>query len=159
MKMFKSWIAVIALILGCEYFIFEAGFLVELWSKDITKLSFVIIGLVFYRIYKLGSMARRYDDFQRITQLEIDEGFAAADLMMSIGMVGTIIGFIVMTGSFTKVDLTDVANISQLFDLATNGMSTALYTTLAGLIGSIFTKVIYGFAENKLIREGALEKK
>jgi len=57
-------------------------------------------------------------------------------------MVGTVTGFLYMLG--TAFENIDVSNTQTLQDALSNmaiGMSTALYTTLTGLIASIIIKI------------------
>lgn len=63
------------------------------------------------------------------------------ETLISIGLVGTIIGFLLLFGdAFDNIDPSNVNNLkSVLADLA-SGMSTALITTLTGLVSSIVLK-------------------
>ena len=58
------------------------------------------------------------------------------------GMIGTVIGFIYMLFAvFSNIDLTDsIKMMSSLGEMA-EGMSTALLTTLMGLVSSILIKL------------------
>jgi biopolymer transport protein ExbB/TolQ len=59
-----------------------------------------------------------------------------------MGMIGTVIGFILMLGgSFESLNVADTGSVkTALTDMAL-GMSTALYTTLVGLVCSQLLKV------------------
>ena len=62
--------------------------------------------------------------------------------MLALGMIGTVAGFIIMLGSsFEGLDVENVESLKQTLTDMAIGMSTALYTTLTGLIFSQFTKV------------------
>jgi biopolymer transport protein ExbB/TolQ len=69
-------------------------------------------------------------------------GWFIAETCLGLGMVGTITGFLLMLSTtFSNIDVSDVATLQQaLADMAL-GMSTALYTTLIGLISSILIKI------------------
>jgi len=56
-------------------------------------------------------------------------------------MIGTVIGFITMLAGFANVDLSDSQSAQDLIINLGSGMSTALYTTLSGLICSLLLKV------------------
>ena len=64
------------------------------------------------------------------------------DAVISIGMIGTVIGFIYMLFAvFSNIDLTDsIKMMSSLSEMA-EGMSTALLTTLTGLVSSMLLKL------------------
>jgi hypothetical protein len=88
-----------------------------------------------------------------------DAGWFVSDLCLSCGMVGTVIGFIMMLGSFGQIDIADTANAHMIMANLSSGMAVALITTLVGLICSMAIKVqyfnlqqvynkIYGIMEN-----------
>lgn len=134
------WYIVSILLLGVSYFSFEAGLLKYLWQADISKISFLIMTIFVKSFIKLGVLLHRDNG---PTEEELDSGFEDCDQSMALGMLGTVIGFIVMTNAFAGVDIDDIQNIKQLFSIATHGMSTALLTTAAGLISSIILRASY----------------
>ena len=62
---------------------------------------------------------------------------------MKLGLLGTIIGFIIMLAPIAGIDATDRAIMKSSMSLMSDGMAIAMYTTLAGLVGSILLKVQY----------------
>jgi biopolymer transport protein ExbB/TolQ len=58
-------------------------------------------------------------------------------------MVGTVIGFIMMLSGFATLDISEIDTVQALIKELGTGMSTALYTTLAGLICSLLLKIQY----------------
>ena len=57
-------------------------------------------------------------------------------------MVGTVTGFLYMLGTaFENIDITDATTLQDALASMAKGMSTALYTTLTGLIASLIIKV------------------
>ena len=66
-------------------------------------------------------------------QSQVDFGWFVSDLCLSLGMIGTVIGFIQMLAGFAQPAEGTQALQKLLVGMA-YGMSTALYTTLAGLI-------------------------
>jgi len=70
-------------------------------------------------------------------------GAFASDTLMKLGLLGTIIGFIIMLAPIAGIDATDRAIMKSSMSLMSDGMATAMYTTLAGLVGSILLKVQY----------------
>ena len=73
----------------------------------------------------------------------IETGWFTSDLCLTVGMMGTVIGFIMMLSGFTKVDVSDVNTVQELIKSLGIGMSTALYSTLTGLICSALLKIQY----------------
>lgn len=143
---FYGWLTCLLLFLGGLYFSFEAGFLSFVWSIDASKLSFIILFLFFFAYFRLGYFLYQ----ENYTSENLDPGYEIADISMALGMLGTVIGFIIMTTSFTLVDFSNVENVKNLFALATEGMSTALYTTVFGLTSSIILRTFHYIAERRI---------
>jgi MotA/TolQ/ExbB proton channel family len=82
-------------------------------------------------------------------------GWFISDLLLSLGLLGTVIGFIVMLGPISGLDAGDQSAIKGALAAMSGGMAVALYTTLAGLIGGMLLK-IQGFlldgAVDELVR-------
>ena len=71
-------------------------------------------------------------------------GWFISDFVLTIGMIGTVSGFLLMlTGAFAGVDLTDEVAMKNVLEKMSKGMSTALYTTLFGLICGSLLKIQY----------------
>jgi hypothetical protein len=70
-------------------------------------------------------------------------GAFASDTLMKLGLLGTIIGFIIMLAPIAGIDASDRTLMKSSMGLMTDGMAIAMYTTLAGLVGSILLKVQY----------------
>jgi len=70
-------------------------------------------------------------------------GAFASDTLMKLGLLGTIIGFIIMLAPIAGLDATDRAMMKSSMGLMSDGMAIAMYTTLAGLVGSILLKIQY----------------
>lgn len=143
-NLFVTWFLSFLAMLGGAYFAFEAGFFHFVYGADVSKLCFVILALFLYGYCRLGKILF---DGHRVTSDKLDTGYEIADTSMALGMLGTVIGFIVMSSSFTSVDFSDVNNIKDLFRLATDGMSTALYTTAFGLVSNIILRASHYIAE------------
>jgi len=70
-------------------------------------------------------------------------GSFASDNLMKLGLLGTIIGFIMMLAPIAGLDAADKASVRNSMGLMSDGMAVAMYTTLSGLIGSILIKCQY----------------
>ena len=67
-------------------------------------------------------------------------GAFASDTLMKLGLLGTIIGFIIMLAPIAGLDAADSTLLKSSMGLMSDGMAVAMYTTLAGLVGSILLK-------------------
>jgi hypothetical protein len=70
-------------------------------------------------------------------------GSFASDTLMKLGLLGTIIGFIMMLAPIAGLDPNDRATIRSSMNVMSDGMAVAMYTTLAGLVGSILVRIQY----------------
>lgn len=75
-------------------------------------------------------------------------GTFTSDLSMKLGLFGTIVGFIMMLAPIAGLNTEDQTAIKSSLALMSDGMAVAMYTTLAGLVGSILIKLQYQFVES-----------
>ncbi len=66
----------------------------------------------------------------------LDIGNFWSDVLIRLGLIGTIVGFIMMLQSFVSGPAPSEENIQVLLITMSTGMGTALYTTFAGLVAS-----------------------
>ncbi len=79
-----------------------------------------------------------------------------SESILKLGLLGTIIGFILMLGPVTEITTFDVSSVQQILSKMSAGMATALYTTLAGIFGSstlAFQNLILDKGAENLINE------
>ena len=70
-------------------------------------------------------------------------GSFASDSLMKLGLLGTIIGFIIMLAPIAGLDAADKVAMKSSMGMMSDGMAVAMYTTLAGLVGSILVRIQY----------------
>src|SRR5262249_49782538 len=70
-------------------------------------------------------------------------GGFGSDTLMKLGLLGTIIGFIIMLAPIAGLDAADRVAMKSSMWLMSDGMAVAMYTTLAGLVGSILVRIQY----------------
>ena len=80
----------------------------------------------------------------------VDDGFFISDLLLKLGIVGTVIGFILMLSSLSTIDEMNLSKMNNLLLSMSGGMKVALYTTLSGLIGSILLTIQNNYFESKI---------
>lgn len=74
-------------------------------------------------------------------------GFLVADLMLKLGLLGTVVGFILMLGSLASLDGVDLNVMQGLMIEMSAGMRVALYTTLTGLTAGVLLGVQYHYLD------------
>ena len=78
-------------------------------------------------------------------RLRGSNGFGAfvSDTLMKLGLLGTVIGFIIMLAPIAGLDAADKVAMKSSMGMMSDGMAVAMYTTLAGLVGSILVRIQY----------------
>ena len=136
----KWWLIFCLTLVGmctCVYFNIHK----ELYVADVTRLSFLIISIFSCTSVWIGMKTYRVGIQQDYNQ-QSNVGWFISESCLALGMVGTVTGFLIMLGTaFANVDVSNAVTLQQaLSDMAT-GMSTALWTTLVGLVCSLIIKV------------------
>ena len=139
-KLLKWWLVFCLTLLGfgtLYYFNMHS----QLYHADVTKLSFLIIVIFMFTSVWIGR--KTYDlESTSVIDDKIDVGWFIAESCLALGMVGTVTGFLYMLGTaFENIDITDATTLQDALASMAKGMSTALYTTLTGLIASLIIKV------------------
>jgi len=66
-----------------------------------------------------------------------------ADSLIFLGLIGTVIGFILALSGIDPAAAGKVENVSAMVSMLINGMSVALYTTLVGAVFYIWLIINY----------------
>lgn len=138
------WLATVIQIIGVGLAI-NFGAIPFLLEADQTYLSFVTTGL-----WIIGSITIGYLAWKKET--DYDTPWFIAESCISVGMIGTLIGFMLMLGSsLGDVDPSNMQSMKQVISDMASGMSTALVTTLSGLVFSLFLKIQITIQEHKMV--------
>jgi hypothetical protein len=70
-------------------------------------------------------------------------GYVVADLMLKLGLLGTVIGFIFMLGSLVDLNSIDITVMQKLLAQMSGGMKVALFTTLTGMSCGVLLNMKY----------------
>jgi hypothetical protein len=81
--------------------------------------------------------------FRRRTKI----GSYGTDLLYKLGMLGTMVGFVLMLNSMGDLSNFDVDTLRGALQQMIAGMAVSLLTTIAGLIGGILLRLEYNVAD------------
>ncbi|MGH1462001.1 MAG: MotA/TolQ/ExbB proton channel family protein [Neptuniibacter sp.] len=70
-------------------------------------------------------------------------GWFVAGLVIKLGLLGTVVGFVLMLSSISGLDNLDISDIKQLMQQMTQGMGVAMNTTMVGLVSSMLLGMQY----------------
>jgi len=139
-SLLKWWLIFCLTLLGlctCVYFNIHK----DLYAADVTRLSYLIISIFLCTSIWIGTKTYKVGIQQDYNQ-KSDVGWFISESCLALGMVGTVTGFLIMLGTaFANVDVTNAATLQQALSDMAIGMSTALWTTLVGLVSSLIIKV------------------
>jgi biopolymer transport protein ExbB/TolQ len=102
----------------------------------------------------LRSILLRYQGNRSVTELQLEHtqladilaerargqhemGWFISGLSLKLGLLGTVIGFVMMLGSVTTMESLDLSDIQGVLSRMTLGMGVALNTTLVGLTANV----------------------
>jgi len=125
------------------------GIFMLVWAADFTKLSFLIGAVTAYFILRSGKLAYKLGKKNSITA---EEGYEAcadnestwftSDVMLTIGMLGTVIGFIIMLGAtFAGGGAITIPALQAALMKMSGGASAALFTTASGLLCGLLIRI------------------
>ena len=139
-SLLKWWLIFCITLLGlctCIYFNIHK----DLYAADVTRLSFFIISIFICTSVWIGTKTYKVGIKEDYDQ-KSDVGWFVSESCLALGMVGTVTGFLIMLGTaFENVDVSNAATLQQALSDMAIGMSTALWTTLVGLVTSLIIKV------------------
>lgn len=134
-KMLVWWLAATAQFVGIGIGVIKFGLVDFILATDITYLSFVV-----FAMWVFGTAQIAYLGIEN--KNNYDTPWFISESCLSVGMIGTLIGFIIMLGSsFANVDPGNIDSMKSLITSMAAGMSTALVTTLVGLVASLALKI------------------
>jgi len=124
---------------------YHFGFFQHLYREDTTRIGFFILGLLLLTTLWLGKKVYSFKNNWVGGEEAIEcvsPGWFLAETCLVLGLIGTVTGFILMLGTaFTELDVTNIVSVQGALVKMSLGMSTALYTTLVGLISSLAIKI------------------
>ena len=143
MKNFLCWWLIVCVVGTGLYITHSMGWLVPLYTNDLTYITFLITVIAGLTTLSLGYKFK-------VPEVDnVDVEWFVSDVVLTLGMLGTIIGFMIMLqGTFSSIEFNDVHSIRLALSSMSQGLFTALNTTLLGLVSSINLKVQLILYEN-----------
>jgi hypothetical protein len=143
-KFFFWWVSVLLVGTGV-FWANHYGFIQSIWKNDVTYItsliaaSFIGINILLgWVTFKAANPSFFASNKQKILKV-YDTGWFMSEIMMALGMFGTVIGLILMLStSFVGTDPSQMQ--SQLGGMWAH-MGLALYTNAIGIIASIVLKL------------------
>ena len=148
---FYVWWISIALISTGLFWSFYSGIIKTILDRDSTHIT-LVIAIVFaigtlslgYAAY-LKTLDNRFDLYQyeydgKINSL-LDTAWFISDLLMGLGMAGTVIGIILLLGIDQTINVQDTAALNTLLNKMWSALGVAFFPNAVGLLSSIILKI------------------
>lgn len=123
------------------FIVFVVGLIISFWrawqiNAEIDELSQPASSESFLPTKSLGSL--RLNLTQRIASVR-----HIANTLVLLGLIGTVLGFIIALSGVDPDSASDVNSIAPMVSVLIQGMSTALYTTLIGSVLNVWLTANY----------------
>ena len=130
---FIRWWLMNAVIILIGFICWKFRLFHEIYQKDSSYLCFVIM-LIFMIVSAYnGKLASTINSDKNVIK-KLEVSWFVSELCLALGMIGTVVGFIQMLAGFSSLNISNTSSIQTMIVSMSYGMSTALYTTLVGLI-------------------------
>ena len=141
MTTFTKWFLLNAVVFTALFFAEQKGAITLMIKNDVSHITILIMGLYVLVSGYVGRLCYLADKInpkrkkEAIDQLfkRADLGWFAAEHFFSLGLLGTIFGLCVAT----TTNLTEAAPVAQVVAGLKEGLNTAFYTTICGIIFSL----------------------
>lgn len=137
---FLRWLLIVTLMTIVAMAGFLGGGLPLLLGQGMIGVAIcsVTLALLLIITIKCGILTYQFtatDDMGKIKQIDIskDSIWFFADSCVKIGLMGTVVGFIIAISVLPSIDFTSIGNVQSLMVKMSSGLSVALYTTLVGI--------------------------
>jgi len=137
--------------------LYNCGVAKEIWIKDTSVISSAIFLIFIFCSIFCGKLCysicinpKNLDVYLNKSEI----GWFVSELCLTLGMMGTIVGFIMMLSGFNTLDIQNSSTIQGLLSQLGGSMSTALYTTIVGLVAGSLLKIQFFLVSLELDRIG-----
>lgn len=130
---FIRWWLMNAVIILIGFICWKFRLFHEIYHKDSSFLCFAIMLIFIFTSAYNGRLANNISSDKNISK-KLELSWFISELCLALGMIGTVVGFIQMLAGFASLNVSNISSVQTMIVSMSYGMSTALYTTLVGLI-------------------------
>lgn len=152
-KKFYMWWLSVLLTATILFWTHYMGFIAKIWNTDITMLSSVIAFIFVIANFKLGWISYHLDNETASHKQLIKETSTVwflSEIVMAIGMLGTVIGLIHMLAANFVGNNANIDALQGILGNMWQNMGLALYVNAVGLLASIVLKLQVHFIAGDL---------
>lgn len=150
MAVFLRWFLLFVLIIVGSVIAFISGGVNMVLDGDVTKISVIVTVITFgmtllcgYNSFTFARLEDGENDKAKALRRGVATGRFAASACSRLGLLGTVVGFIMMLGGLTSFKIGDPIALQNIVSSMSDGMSVALYTTLVGQAANLLISAQY----------------
>ena len=138
MTTFTKWFLLNAVMLTAAFLVEQKRWITLVVKNDASYISilimslYVIVSVYVGRLCYLADKATKQRDRDELLK-RMDIGWFAGEHFFSLGLLGTLVGLTIATST----SLTEEAQVSQIVTGLKNGLNTAFFTTICGIVFSL----------------------
>jgi len=120
------------------------GMFQKIHAADVTNITILIYVIFVVAILLMGCTSYRISKGKgkSLNLKYLDITWFLSEAMMTLGLIGTLAGMIYLFGQiFMEIDVTNPDDLKKALSHMATGLSTAMYTTIVGMISALLTRV------------------
>jgi len=134
---FLKWWILFTAQLCCLWAAWDFGVLNIIYEVDKSFISFAILLIHFIATIWIGNKSRNIHE----APFDTSQGYFICETFLKLGMIGTVIGFIIAFSNFSSLDVSNIESMRVVLTTMATGIGTALWTTLVGLVCNTILKL------------------
>jgi hypothetical protein len=136
MKKFLYWSILFCCQLLLLFLLLDAGWFLPIFANDQSGITYLLFCISQITIFSIG-----FKSYSQNNNKNMDSEWFASDAVLSLGLLGTVVGFMIMLGgTFANFETINHEMIPQIIQSMGAGLYTALNTTLLGIAYSLIIK-------------------
>lgn len=139
-RSFYAWLVSSLLIFTAIFWSYYTGILPIIYSVDETKLTIIISIFFLIAVFINGLVSAGFVDEDK-TSKYMDSSWFLSELVMGLGMLGTVIGIILLLGVGHSIDIQSPEALPKVIAKMWSTLGTAFYPNVMGLIASMTIKL------------------
>lgn len=136
----RWWLIFWLTVLGCGAAT-QAGLFASMWNVDHTYLSSVTLFIFTVITAFIGYLGYAGRNDENVIKPHLPLCWFTAELLMGLGMLGTLSGFLMLLQNALGGSVGDASNVQKMIASMSVGFGTAATTTIVGLATSLLTKL------------------
>lgn len=150
MNSILKWWTVVSIIVATAIITLITGTIQSMIAADTSYLCLTIFAIFICTTIHCGHAHYKFWYYNIPNEKALDIGVLAASTCSKLGLLGTVIGFIMMVLGLHNLNLANPESIHTMVSSMAYGIGVALYTTLVGLVCNMLITIQYFLLERAM---------